>query len=260
MSCDPCLIAVDATNFDALPCCGIKCQTHIGRLQKRDWLDANATFGLRAKILLAPDDKPCGYIEYLPGEYVWRGVKAAGYMFIHCVWMHSRQYQRRGWGSRMIEACLADARSAGMLGVAALGREGPWSAGNRLFLANGFDLVDTAPPDFQLLVHNFRVTAANPSFPKDWDRKIARYGRGLTIIRSNQCPYLAKFTSEIAQSATEEYGITPSIVELESARGAQNAPTPYAVFSLIYNGRLLADHPISRTRFRNIMNRLSRTA
>jgi len=43
------------------------------------------------------------------------------------------------------------------------------------------------------------------------------------------------------------------VVDLESWSDAQNAPTPYAIFALIYNGRLLADHQISRTRFRNIM-------
>jgi len=32
--------------------------------------------------------------------------------------------------------------------------------------------------------------------------------------------------------------------------------TPCAVFSVIYNGQLLADHQISRTRFRNIMKKL----
>jgi hypothetical protein len=45
------------------------------------------------------------------------------------------------------------------------------------------------------------------------------------------------------------------VVDLESWSDAQNAPTPYAIFALIYNGRLLADHQISRTRFRNIMNK-----
>jgi hypothetical protein len=44
------------------------------------------------------------------------------------------------------------------------------------------------------------------------------------------------------------------VVDLESWSDAQNAPTFYAVFALIHNGRLLADHQISRTRFRNIMS------
>jgi len=45
------------------------------------------------------------------------------------------------------------------------------------------------------------------------------------------------------------------VVDLESWSDTQNAPTPYAIFALIYNGRLLADHQISRTRFRNIMSK-----
>ena len=256
MTREPSLFAIDSTNFDALPCCGIKCRTHPGRQQKACWLEANAKFGLRAKTLLAPDGQPGGYIEYLPGEFAWRGVDAAGYMFIHCIWIYSRRHQRQGWGRFMIEACLKDARSAGMRGVAVMVRDGPWLAGRRLFLANAFEPVDTAPPDYQLLVRKFHRTAANPAFRKGWEQKLARYGRGLTIIRSSQCPHIAKFASDIAQAAAEDYQISPTVVDLESWQDAQNAPTPYAVFSLIYNGRLLADHQISRTRFRNIMSKL----
>jgi hypothetical protein len=36
---------------------------------------------------------------------------------------------------------------------------------------------------------------------------------------------------------------------------AQAAPSPYAVFNLIYDGRLLADHYISETRLMNILRK-----
>ena len=85
----------------------------------------------------------------------------------------------------------------------------------------------------------------------------ARYRRGLTIIRSGQCPHIAKFATEIAATAEKEYQIRPKIVDLQSWSDAQNAPAPYAVFGLVSNGRLLADHQISRARFRNLMNRLA---
>ena len=253
MTPQPRLIDVSSANFDTLPCCGIKSPTHPGRRQKHCWLKANFKIGLRAKALLAPDGQPCGYIEYLPGEFAWRGVQAGGYMFVHCVWTYSKQHQRKGYASAMLGACLDDARQAGMNGVAAIAREGPWLADPRLFLANGFEAVATTPPDYQLLVRKLNPSAADPKFKGDWDRKLARYSRGLTIIRSNQCPHIEKFAADIAQTAEEEYGIKPRVVELKSWRDAQNAPTPYAVFALIYNGRLLADHQISRTRFRNIM-------
>jgi len=134
----PRLIDVDAASFDRLPCCGIKSPTHPGRERKRCWLQANAKFGLRAKMLLAPDGEPAGYIEYLPGEFAWRGVEARGFLFIHCVWIFRKQHQRKGWGRVMIEACLNDARKAGMHGAAVMVRDGAWLADRRLFLANGF--------------------------------------------------------------------------------------------------------------------------
>jgi len=249
------LVDVDRTTFDALPCCGIKSATHAGRREKYCWLQANCQFGLRARTLLDPEGEPCGYIEYLPGEFAWRGVDASGYMFIHCLWNHSKRHQHQGWGSVMVEACLNDAKKAGMNGVAVVIRDGPWLADGRVFLANGFELVDTAPPDYELLIRKLKASAADPSFKGGWDEKVKAYSRGLTIIRSSQCPHIAKFAAEIAETAEQEYGIKARMVEIKSWRDAQNAPTPHAVFALIYKGRLVADHQISRTRFRNIMNK-----
>jgi len=251
------LVDVDGSSFDVLPCCGIKSPTHPGRQEKRCWLLANAGFGLRAKTLIAPDGHPAGYIEYIPGEHAWRSVDADGYLFIHCIWIYSRTNQRKGWGRLMIEASLEDAKQSGRHGVAVMVRDGPWLADRRLFLSCGFEPVDAAPPDYQLLVRKFRRSAPNPAFQGDWERKLAQYGQGLTIIRSSQCPHIAKFASEIAETAKTEYHIDPHVVDLRSSAEAQNAPTPYAIFALIYNGRLLADHQVSRTRFRNIMNKIA---
>ncbi|MBZ5617449.1 MAG: GNAT family N-acetyltransferase [Acidobacteriia bacterium] len=252
----PVLIDLDPARVETLSCCGVKNPAHEGRRQKNCWLKANFKLGLRAKVAVTPDNRQCGYIEYLPGEHAWRGVDARGYMFIHCVFSHVKQYQRKGLGRLMLEACVEDARKGGMDGVAAIAREQPWLAGSALYLANGFTVVDSAPPDYSLLVRKLNPSAADPAFKGDWEKKLSRYSRGLTIIRSNQCPYIVTFAAEIAQAAEEDYGIKPRIVDLQSPGEAQNAPTPYAVFALIHNGRLLADHQISRTRFHNIMRKL----
>jgi hypothetical protein len=177
-------------------------------------------------------------------------------MFIHCTWTFYKQNQHRGLGALMIQACLEDAANAGMYGAAVVAREHPWLAGPSLFLANGFEVVDTVPPDYQLLVRKLNPSSANPTFKTGWEDRLKAYSRGLTIVRSNQCPHIAKFAGEIAQTAEREYGIKPRIVEIKSHHDAQNAPTPYAVFAVLYNGRILADHQISRTRFRNIMKKV----
>lgn len=251
----PVLVDLDPASLEILPCCGLKNPMHAGRCGKNQWLKTQFRKGLRAKLLLTPDHRQCGYIEYLPGEYAWRGVEAGGYLFIHCIWTFYRHLQRRGLGARMIQACVEDAERAGMRGLAVVARERPWLAGPSLFLANGFELADTAPPDYQLLVRKLEPSAANPSFQRGWDARLSKYGRGLTIIRSRQCPHIAKFADEIAQSAKRDFGLKPRVVEIRSHREAQNAPTLYAVFAVLYDGRVLADHQISLTRFRNIMKR-----
>lgn len=134
-------------------------------------------------------------------------------------------------------------------------QEGPLDGGSSSFSANGFEIVGSVPPDYELLFRKFTVGAANPVFKSSWEEKAARYGRVLTIIRSGQCPYIAKFAAEIAETAEQEYGVKAKTVAIKSWREAQNAPTPYAVFALIYKGRLVADHQISPTRFRNIMKK-----
>ena len=250
------LVDLDPAALDTFPCCGIKNCDHPGRRRKQSWIQENSSLGLRAQVLLAPDGKACGYLESIPGEFAWRAVDASGYLFIHCLWIHARQYQRKGWGSTMLEDCVNAATVAGMKGVAVLTRDGPWLADRRLYLANGFQIVDTAPPDYQLLVRKLDPHASNPAFKTGSCERLARYGKGLTIIRAYQCPYIEKFASEIAETAEDEFGLKPRIVELKSHTDAQNAPTPYAVFSIIYNGRILADHQISRTRFRNLMRTL----
>ena len=45
------------------------------------------------------------------------------------------------------------------------------------------------------------------------------------------------------------------VTELKSAAEAQNAPSYYGVFNLLWNGRLLADHYVSRGRFKNILQK-----
>jgi hypothetical protein len=61
--------------------------------------------------------------------------------------------------------------------------------------------------------------------------------------------------NDIAEIAKDRYGIEPKIVEYRSYRQAQNAPWPYAVAGLLYDGKLVADHTISGTRFKNIMEK-----
>ena len=247
-----------AENMCDLPCCGVKKAQHEGRRSKISWLDANFRRGVKAKVLLTEKQTQLGYLEYLPSEYAWRGVHARGYTFIHCVWTYWKEYQNKGLGGLLVEACLADASKARTNGVAVVCRERPWLAGASLFLKHGFEIVDTAPPDYQLLVRKFRKSAPDPKFRGDWEKRLRAYGDGLTIICSGQCPHSVKFANDIAAAAEEVFHLAPRIVELKTYRDAQRAPTPYAVFAVIHNGRLLADHPLNKSKFIRMMRAVLR--
>jgi ribosomal protein S18 acetylase RimI-like enzyme len=217
-----------------------KCE---GYQQKLKWLEARFAEGLRMKMLsLAEGGR--GFIEYIPGEYAWRPVEASGYMFIHCLWVVG-QSKRKGYASMLLEECLADAQRQRMNGVAMITSEGNWLVGKRFLFGEGFESVDSAPPTFELLVNKFN-RAPLPSFPKDWDARMRRYGEGLTVIRTDQCPYIDEATG-LAMEAAEEFGLKTRLVELRSCKDVrEKAPTPYGVFSIVLNGKLLSYHYLTK--------------
>lgn len=236
--------------------CGSKSTEHLGCRRKAEWFKKRRSEGMRYKVLYSEDNRTIGMIEYIPGEFAWRAVDAPGYMVIHCVCNFSKNFRGKGYASRMVDACIEDAYKENMKGVAVVTRKGVWMVGKDLFIKKGFDTVDTAPPDFELLAKKFRSHTPAPRFKNNRDSLAKQYSKGLTILWSDQCPYVAKSINEMKFTITERYGIKARIIEMKNHEQAQNAPSPYAIFSLIYDGKLLAFHPISNTRFKNIMDKV----
>jgi hypothetical protein len=211
---------------------------------------------MRFKILHAPGEGAVGFIEYIPGEYTWRPIDAKGYLTIHCIMIHRKKYKETGYGSLLLEECLQDAKKVKAKGVAVVTSKGTWMAGSGLFLKHGFECVDSAPPSFELLAKKMRQGPL-PRFRAGWEKRARSYGKGLVLIRSDQCPCISKFASEILD-ASKAMGMTPRVKELKTCKEAQGAPSPYGIFNIVYDGRVIADHPISKSRFRNIMKQISR--
>jgi hypothetical protein len=145
---------------------------------------------------------------------------------------------------------VEEAKRGGWSGVATLVSDGPWMAGKEVFLSNG--LTRTAERDrFELVFHRLKE-GDEPRF-RSLDGNAAPY-RGLHIVYADQCPMLSKSAHDLSEMAAQ-YGLTLRVTVLKSACAAQNAPTFTGVFSLLYDGRLLADHYVSQGRFRNILRK-----
>jgi L-amino acid N-acyltransferase YncA len=221
-----------------------------GYLRKLAWVKARLGEGMRIKMLKLPDR---GFIEYIPGENAWRAVDAEGWMVIHCLWVVGKS-KGRGLGAELLEECVDDARKAGMLGVAMVTSEGNWLAGRRLLESRGFQAVAAAPPSFTLMVKKLR-RGPLASFPADWAARASGCGRGLTILRSDQCPYLPDATRILLEAAARKK-IKTRVVELRTARDVQTlSPSPYGVFSVVYNGKLLGYHYLTDADFLTALGR-----
>ncbi|MBN2272785.1 MAG: GNAT family N-acetyltransferase [Bacteroidales bacterium] len=237
--------------------CGYKNSKTPGFNEKIGWLKERYKEGLKTKIIYSEEHGSQGMIEYLPGEHCWRPVEATGYMFIHCLFVgFKKEYKGRGFATQLVEACEKDARDQKKYGVAVVTRKGPFMVDNMLFIKRGYEVADRAGSDFELLVKKFNDKAPMPKFRNNQHLLSDKYADGLILIRADQCPYTVKNINEIREAAAKEFGLKPRIITWQSAAEAQGSPVIFGTFGLLYNGRVIAEHPISKTRFVNIMKTL----
>ncbi len=247
------IITVNSDNVDEFGFFCVKNKKHPGYIAKRSWLHKRFEEGLRIKLILTHDGKQAGFLEYIPGEFTWRVVEAPNYFVIHCIWVASAKFPYEGMAAALFRECLDDAASSGQSGVAVVTSDGSFMARKDVFLKHGFEQVDEAEPHFQLLKKSVKP-APMPAFPTNWQDRSDRF-QGLQLIYTDQCPYIGKAVDEMPPVAVK-YGIELKLHELnDSAQARETLLSPYGMINLVYNGRLLADHPISATRFGNILRK-----
>ncbi|MBN2401774.1 MAG: YoaP domain-containing protein [Spirochaetes bacterium] len=248
----------DVQNIDLTPeniadygVCGYKdIKKHIEITRKIEWFTEYYKKGLRTKIIFSQKSGYQGMLEYIPGKFAHRPVDADGYMFIHCIFVgFKNEYKGKGYASSLIDECIKDAGKEDMHGVAVVVRKGPFMADKDIFLKKGFVSVDNAPPDFELLALKFNKLTVSPRFK---EMSLDKYQNGLTIIRSAQCPYSVKNVDAILKTAAK-LKIKSHLIDIKDSGIAQQTPCAFGTFCIIYNGEVISYHPISNTRFENII-------
>jgi hypothetical protein len=115
---------------------------------------------------------------------------------------------------------------------------------------NGFEIVDEPPPSFKLAALKFNKGSESPHFPKNLNRRFNKYGKGLTVLRTDQCPYLDQSVLELREIANEK-NLSFKEIELTTARQVRaTAPSAFGVYNIVYNGKLLSYHPLDRKQMR----------
>jgi glutathionyl-hydroquinone reductase len=163
----------------------------------------------------------------------------------------SKALRNQGLASRLLEQVEEIARSSNKSGLCTMSSEGPWMVDRRLFEKNGFVKVDERGR-FQLLAKTWDENAGIPIL-NDWEDEAKAY-KGWHLVYADQCPWHNKAVVELRKTGLE-FGIDLAVTKLESATEAQHAPSGFGTFSLLKDGKLLEDHYISATRFRNILKK-----
>jgi GNAT superfamily N-acetyltransferase len=223
--------------------CGHSPACRLGYNAKENWLRERLPEGIRYTMLQI-NGRNAGMVESIPGENAWRGVEAQGYLFIHCLWVVGRN-RKHGFGRQLLQACLEDAR--GMNGVAVVTSRTHWLPTRKIFIKNGFEMVDELPP-FELLVNRFKPEAPLPSFK----RMVQALPTGLTFYHSDQCPYMQNLPA-IVQQVGGQLGVPVTLVQVESAIQAQNSSCPYGVQGIFLEGELVEYRPVGAKKLLEIL-------
>jgi len=82
-----------------------------------------------------------------------------------------------------------------------------------------------------------------PSLPTNWEERANRWGEGITLLHTSQCPYNIETVETVRQIATEQ-GVAFKEQPLTTAAEVQElSPSPAGTFAIIKNGELRSYYP-----------------
>lgn len=245
------IIDVTPDNVEEAGVFCIKNKRAKGYHDKIAWFKEKINTGLRIRIAEDDQGKQLGFVEFMPSEIAWRPVAVKNYYFIQCIVDMSKDKRNQGIASKLIKQCENEARKYGKSGVCSMTSNGPWIATKDLFIKNGFKIADQRGR-FELLYKPFNKIEPIPKL-HDWTSEKVKY-KGWNLIYSDQCPWHEKSITDLKKSA-ENNGINLKVTRITTPKQAQNGPSGFGTYALVKDGKLLADHYISKTRFENILKK-----
>lgn len=218
---------------------------------KKDWLKNRLEEGLIFKKL---DAKGKVFIEYLPAEYAWAPISAAGYTCVNCFWVSGR-FKGQGYGAQLLDACIQDSKEKGKHGIVVISsnKKRPYLSDSNYLKKKGFQVCDTAPPYFELLVYKFNPDAPTPQFKAGAKEMKITNQNGLVVYYTNQCPFTDYYINQELRDVTKQYNIAFECIQLTSREDAQNAPCAFTTYGAFYNGEFLTHEILTAKKFEKMM-------
>jgi len=147
----------------------------------------------------------------------------------------------------------------GRKGVVVLtSKMGHWLPKASLFIKNGFTRADASLSDFELYVFKFSKDAPDPKIKPIAANKLKKYGSGVTVLTTDQCPYLPD-AKNIFEGVTKELNLEFQAIKLNSPKQAQNnGVNPNGTFAVLYNGQVVTYKYEKPDKFKLMLKNLMR--
>lgn len=212
-------------------CCIIRSKkAHPGIDAKRQWLSDRLNEGHVFRKLNA---KATVFIEYAPLETAWVPIVGDNYYYIYCLWVLGNS-KGSGYGTSLMEYCLADAREKGKSGICMLGakKQKNWLSDQSFAKKFGFEVVDTTDNGYELLSLSFDGTV--PAFAQN-AKKLKIENEELTIYYDMQCPYVCQ-NIEMIEQYCEMNDLPVSLIQVDTLQKAKELPCVFNNFAVFYKG------------------------
>lgn len=216
-------------------CCAINNKaTNSGVIAKKAWITDRIDEGLKFKKLNARGKV---FIEYIPAEMGWMPLEAKGYMLINCHWV-SGSYKGKGYGSELLKECENEAISLKMKGIVLVtgNKKRPYLSDKSFYLKSGYEVVDYAPPYFELLAKRFDNAAELPKFTHTAKEGFLEEVKGVDIFYTAQCPFTLPYI-ELLKPTILSTDIPIRIHQIKSREEAQTHICPVTTYSVFVDGK-----------------------
>ena len=212
---------------------------------KKNWMTHQFDKGLVFKKL---DVRGKVFIEYIPSENAFAPIVSDNDMYINCLWV-SGKFKNQGYADQLLTSCIDDAQLKNKDGVIALS-----STKKRHFLSDpdhlkhyGFHVVDTYPPDFELLYYPLKK-AAKPYF------RIKNCIEDHISYYSHQCPHTEKYALLI-QEVASKYNIELQLKRINSRDEALEVPCPFTTYALFLDRNFVTTEVLTEKKFVKILEK-----
>ena len=227
-------------------CCAIsdkKCQK--GYLQKKEWIKERLA---QNYVFKKYDVRHKTFIEYCPSEVAWLPIHAPNYMIINCLWVAGK-YAGNGYGKKLLEECIKDSKDKDGIVLLTSDKKRPYLSDKKFFLNQGFEICDTAPPYFELLVYKNNPNSISPTFNEFAKNNSCNNKNGLTVYYSNQCPYTEYYTNTVLKELAEKADIPIKIIKITSRQEAMDIPSACSIYSVFFSGKFITNDIFSENKF-----------